>query len=259
MQINNFEKFIAAVSSGKCASGMVITFSDPAVSELAGDAGFDFTWIDMEHSPLTITDVSNHIMALRGTDCAPFVRVAGNDPALIKPVIDLAPAGIIIPMIKSAGELENAVSACRYPPEGTRGCGLRRAVNYGTKSTGEYFRESEKEPLIIAQIEHIDAVRNLDEILKVKHLGSICVGPYDLSGSMNKFAQPDDPEVGKVIDEICAKAHRAGVMAGAFVSDIGEWKHRNLNWAAVTTDYGALFRNSQDMISKLNNPKEALK
>ncbi len=250
MQINNFEKFMTKVSSGNCVTGMVITLTDPAVSELAGDAGFDFTWIDMEHSPLSINDVANHIMALRGTDCAPFVRVALNDAALIKPVIDLAPAGIIIPMVKSAEELKNAVSACRYPPEGTRGCGLRRAVGYGAKSNETYFQESEREPLIIAQIEHIEAVENLDEILQVKHLGSICIGPYDLSGSMNKFASPDDPEVGKVVDLICEKAHAAGVMVGAFVSDVAKWKHRKLDWAALTTDYGALFYRSQQLIKQ---------
>lgn len=252
MQINNFEKFAAKMSSGVCASGMVITLTDPAVSELAGDADFDFTWIDMEHSPLTIQDVSGHIMALRGTDCAPLVRVAGNDPALIKPVVDLAPAGIIIPMIKSAEELEHAVSACRYPPEGTRGCGLRRAIHYGAKSMETYFAESDTEPLIIAQIEHIEAVRNLDAILKVKHLGSICIGPYDLSGSMNKFASPDDPEVGKIVDEICEKAHLAGVPVGAFVSDVEKWRKRSLNWAALTTDYGALFRTSTQLINQFH-------
>lgn len=252
MKINNFEKFTAKVESGSCALGMVITLTDPAVSELAGDAGFDFTWIDMEHSPLTIQDVSGHILALRGTDCAPFVRVAGNDPALIKPIVDLAPAGIIVPMIKSAEELEDAVSACRYPPEGTRGCGLRRSVHYGAKPTSVYFAESDREPLIIAQIEHIEAVRNLDEILKVKHLGSICIGPYDLSGSMNKFASPDDPEVGKIVDEICEKAHQAGVPVGAFVSDIEVWRKRNLNWAALSTDYGAIFQTSTQMINQFN-------
>ena len=149
-------------------------------------------------------------------------------------------------------ELESAVADCRYPPEGTRGCGLRRAIHYGAKSTETYFAESEREPLIIAQIEHIDAVLNLDEILKVKHLGSICIGPYDLSGSMNKFASPDDPEVGKVVDEICEKAHRAGIPVGAFVSDVEKWRKRNLNWAALTTDYGALFRNCTQLINQFN-------
>ena len=252
MNINNLEEFKKKALSGIPAVGILITFSDPAVSELAADAGFDFTWIDMEHSPITLTELPNHIMALRGTSCAPFVRVPWNEFGIIKTVIDLAPAGVIVPQVNSEHDLLEIVSACRYPPVGTRGCGLRRAVNYGAKSTAQYFRESRDEPFIIAQIEHIDAVRNLDKILKVKHLGSICVGPYDLSGSMGKFASPDDPEVGKVIDEICNKAHHAGVMVGGFAENFSLWKHRKLNWAALTTDSGALFAMSREKIKMID-------
>jgi len=255
MKINNFEKFMEKAQSGTPASGMVITLKDPAVSELAGDAGYDFTWIDMEHSPLTLTDAANHIMALRGTNCAPLVRVPWNEPGIIKPVVDLAPAGIIVPMVLNAEDLEVAVSALRYPPEGTRGCGLRRSIHYGAKPISQYFAESAHEPLIIAQIEHIEAVRNLDKILAVKHLGSICIGPYDLSGSIGKFGQPNDPEVRKLVDEICAKAHKAGIMVGAFAEDPELWAHRRLNWAALTTDCGAIFSISAEKIQSLKETK----
>ncbi len=253
MQINNLEKFMKKADSGTPAAGIVITFSDPAVSELAADAGFDFTWIDMEHSPITLAELQNHIMALRGTDCAPFVRVPWNEFGIIKTVIDLAPAGLIVPQVNSESDLLEVVAACRYPPEGARGCGLRRSVNYGAKPREQYFRESQEEPFIIAQIEHIDAVKNLDKILKVKHLGSICIGPYDLSGSMGKFASPEDPEVGKVIDEICEKAHRAGVMVGAFAEHPERWADRRLHWAAVMTDAGALFAMSRERIQCLRS------
>ncbi|OQA84941.1 MAG: 5-keto-4-deoxy-D-glucarate aldolase [Lentisphaerae bacterium ADurb.Bin242] len=259
MNINNLEKFKRKALSGTPAAGIVITFNDPAVSELAADAGFDFTWIDMEHSPITLTELPNHILALRGTDCAPFVRIPWNEFGIIKTVSDLAPAGVIVPQVNSESELLEVVSACRYPPEGTRGCGPRRAVNYGAKSREQYFRESQEEPFIIAQIEHVDAVRNLDKILKVKHLGSICIGPYDLSGSMGKFASPDDPEVGKVIDEICKKAHKAGVMVGAFAENPERWAHRRLHWAAVTTDAGALFAACREKIKKFDLQSETEK
>lgn len=251
MDVNNFEKFIAKVGTGKCASGFVVTLRDPAVSEMIGDAGFDFTWLDMEHSPLSLTDVAAHIMALRGTDCAPFVRVANNDIVQIKKVLDLAPAGIIIPMIKSADELKMAVAACRYPPFGVRGCGYRRAIRYGAMGLPEYFEKSKVEPLIIAQIEHIESVQNLDEILAVEGLGSICIGPNDLSGSINKLGQTNDPEVCKVIDLICEKAHKAGVMVGAFAPDVENWKHRKLDWAAVQTDWGAMLSGMQERRQKL--------
>ena len=121
MDINNLEKFKAKMASGRMCVGTVITLSDPAVSELAGDAGMDFTWIDAEHAPHTIESVMGHIMALRGTGCAPLVRVAWNDPVILKPVLDLAPAGVIIPMVCTADEAKHAVAACKYPPAGIRG------------------------------------------------------------------------------------------------------------------------------------------
>ena len=99
MKINNLEHFLSVTDSGKTATGIVITSHDASISELAADCGCDFVWIDLEHSPLTIVDAMHHVMALRGTNCAPFVRVAWNLPYLLKPVLDLAPAAVIVPMV----------------------------------------------------------------------------------------------------------------------------------------------------------------
>ncbi len=102
MKINNLEHFLSVTDSGKTATGIVITSHDASISELAADCGCDFVWIDLEHSPLTIVDAMHHVMALRGTNCAPFVRVAWNLPYLLKPVLDLAPAAVIVPMVNNA-------------------------------------------------------------------------------------------------------------------------------------------------------------
>ena len=145
--------------------GAVISMSDPTVCELAGDCGMDFCWIDAEHCPMTIETVRDHLLALRGTGCAGFVRVRECDPMIIKPYLDLAPDGIICPMVNTPELAEAAVAACRYPPLGIRGWGPRRGVGYGGADTQAYIKESEHYPLVICQIEHIDAVRNLDKIL----------------------------------------------------------------------------------------------
>src|SRR5437879_8800087 len=97
--INNLDKFKARIQSGRFWVGTDITFSYAAVSEIYGDAGYNFTWIDMEHGPFDLPSILGHVMAARGTDLAPFVRVPSNDPVLIKPVLDLVPAAIIVPMI----------------------------------------------------------------------------------------------------------------------------------------------------------------
>lgn len=249
MKINNLETFLATTKR-RVALGTVITLSDSSVSELAADAGFDFTWIDAEHSPLTIQDILQHVMAVRGTPCAPFVRVPWNEHGIIKTVLDLAPAGIIVPMVNSAESAREAIVACRYPPAGNRGCGTRRAVEYGRKPFGQYLQESARDPLVIVQIEHVDAVRNLDAILKEPGLGSICIGPTDLSGSMGKLGQVTDPEVVRVIDEICEKTRRAGVMLGAFGTPFSAWRKRGIHWTALCSDCSCMFAQARNLLTE---------
>ena len=237
MEKNRFNENLKA---GKISLGAVITLSDLTVSELAGDCGLDFVWIDAEHAPHTIDGVMKHLIALRGTGCAGLVRVRANDPMLIKPYLDLAPDGVIIPMVNTAEEAEKAVAACRYPLTGIRGCGVRRAVRYGAENFFDYVKRSETEPMVIVQIEHVDAVRNLDKILKVPGIGSICVGPCDLSGSMGILNRMDDPELNKVLDEICAKVKKAGLVLGTAAGDFPRWRERGVDWFAGTSDWGAM-------------------
>jgi len=250
MGINNLDRFIATTQSARTCVGLVVTLADPAVSELAGDAGYDFTWIDMEHAPHTLQTVMGHVMAVRGTGCAPFVRVPWNEHGIIKPVLDLAPAGVIIPMVNSAELAAAAVSACRYPLAGTRGCGLRRGNRYGAMPFPDYLEQSRHEPLVIVQIEHVDAVSNLDEILAVPGIGSVCVGPCDLSGSMGKLNELDDPEVNRVLDEICRKVKSAGIMLGTAGAPFERWRRRGVDWIALTSDCGSIFGKAQEIIGQ---------
>lgn len=251
MSINNLEKFKAKIKEGKTCIGMVVGFSDASVSELAGDAGYDFTWIDMEHSPHTIDSVKGHVMAQRGTACAPFVRVPWNEHGIIKPILDLAPAAVIIPMVNSAAEAAAAVAACRYPPLGNRGCGVRRGNYYGALPFDKYLKNSASEPMVIVQIEHVDAVRNLDDILKTPGIDSICVGPTDLSGSMGKLNQLDDPEVCKVLDEVCSKVRKAGMMLGTAGGPFEVWHKRGVNWIALTSDSGSIFAKAKEILAQV--------
>lgn len=220
--------------------GAVLTLSDLVCAELIGDCGMDFAWIDAEHAPHTVEKVQQHLIALRGTSCAGFVRVRANDPMLIKPYLDLAPDAVIVPMVNTPEAAEAAVAACRYPKTGIRGCGVRRATRYGAEIFSDYVKRSESEPMVIIQIEHIDAVRNLDRILDVKGIGSICIGPCDLSGSMGILNQMDNPELNKLLDEVCCKVKERGIMLGTAAGDFPRWKARGVDWFAGISDWGAM-------------------
>ena len=159
---------------------------------------------------------------------------------IIKPYLDLAPDGIICPMVNTPELAEAAVAACRYPPLGIRGWGPRRGVGYGGFDTQVYIKESEHYPLVICQIEHIDAVRNLDKILQVPGVDSFAIGPMDLSGSMGLLTQTDHPELNKVIDEIGAKVKKAGKILGTASSNFPRWKARGVDWFTGMGDWNAL-------------------
>jgi len=238
--MENNNRFFANLAAKKISIGSIITLSDLTVSELSGDCGMDFIWIDAEHCPHTIETVMQHLIAVRGTGCAGFVRVRANDPMLIKPYLDLGPDAVIVPMVNSAEEAEAAVAACRYPKTGIRGCGVRRAVRYGAVDFFDYLKDSESSPMVIVQIEHIDAVKNLDKILKVPGIGSICIGPCDLSGSMGILNQMDDPELNKVINEVAFKVKKAGKILGTAAGNFPRWKARGVDWFAGIADWGAM-------------------
>ena len=251
MNLNNLEKFRARLASDRICLGMVISLSDPSVSEIAGELGFDFTWIDAEHCPLNIETILGHLQAVRGSDCAPLVRVQWNEWGIIKPILDLAPAGVIIPMVNSAAEAEEAVASCKYPPRGKRGCAARRGRRYGLTPFFDYLASSEADPMVILQVEHIDAVRELDAILRVPGIDSICIGPADLSGSMGKLCRFDDPEVSRVIDEVAAKVKAAGLPLGTADALTPEWRRRGIDWIACAGDTGAIVSAARSTLASL--------
>ena len=153
-------------------------------------------------------------------------------------------------MVNSAEQAEVAVAACRYPPRGIRGCGVRRANRYGADDLFGYLKISDSEPLVIVQIEHVDAVRNLDAILKVPGLDCICIGPCDLSGSMGILCQTEDAELNQVIDEICRKTKAAGKMLGTASGPLARWQERGIDWIAMGSDWGFMAQGFRQMLKE---------
>ena len=255
MKINNLEKFLAKTARGELALGCCITYADPAVTETACAAGFDFVWIDGEHGQMDRNTAFHHLMAVKGTDTASFYRVPACDHTEIKKVIDFAPAGIIVPMIMNAEDARRAVSACRYPCHGgDRGCGYRRGWAYGAADTEAYLEASKHDPLVILQIEHIEAARNIDAILAVPGVDSILIGPYDFSMSMGKPGRFDDPEVAAAIDEVCTKTVEKGILLGAYAeNDFERWKRRGVKYLSIKNDTNAMLAGFKAAMEKANN------
>jgi 2-dehydro-3-deoxyglucarate aldolase len=155
---------------------------DSNIAEIMGRAGYQWVAIDMEHGPVSVSQLPDIFRALELGGTLPLARVASPLPINCRQALDQGAAGVVIPMISSASQLESIISECHWPPRGRRGVGFQRANVFG-KFFDEYLEESQ-EALVVAQIEHVDAVNNLESIVAVNGLDAIMVGPYDLSASL---------------------------------------------------------------------------
>ncbi len=252
MELNGLENFLEKIRSGRTPLGAAITFTDPAVTELSCAAGFDFMWLDGEHGAFQRETAMLHLMAARGTGVATFYRVPACDHTEIKNIIDFAPAGIIVPMVLTAQDAARAVSFCRYPVHGgTRGFGPRRGHLYGAGDFESYLAASAREPLVMIQLEHVEAARNLDAILDVPGVDAVIVGPYDFTMSMGKPGQFDDPEISALFGECCRKVRAKGLLLGCYTeSGFDVWRRRGVQFMAIKNDTNAMLMGYEEMIRR---------
>jgi len=186
-----------------------------SISEIMGNAGYDWVAVDMEHGSVSVDQLPDLFRAIELGGTLPLARIAGSTPKDCKQALDAGAGGIIAPMIKSAEELTILRNACCWPPVGTRGVGFSRANLFGKNF--ESYTEEAQSPLLIAQIEHINAVNNLDEILQVDGLDAIIVGPYDLSASMGITGEFDSHEFIDVMDSIINRCKKYNIPCGDHV------------------------------------------
>jgi 2-keto-3-deoxy-L-rhamnonate aldolase RhmA len=259
--VENARYFREKLQSPGACLGTCVTFADPTVTEALATV-LDFVWIDTEHNPMSLETVQGHVMATKGTQVAPLVRVPWNDPVLIKPVLDLGAAGVIVPLIRTADDARRAVAACRYPPEGVRGFGPRRPAKYGHSRGTEYVAEANREVIVCVQIEHVDAVRNIDEIVSVPGLTTAVIGPNDLSGSLGHMAQPDHASVREAIEHVIGACRRVnlplGIATGGEPAALAQWIDKGIRWISIGADFLVLVRamgSIVDAVRALTGPR----
>lgn len=190
------------LKKGEKLSACWVQMGSSVASEIVGQAGFDIAVIDAEHAPLDATNVLPLMQSLTAYDCMPMVRAPWNDFVQIKRLLDCGAMGVHIPYVRTAAEAEEAVQACKYPPEGTRGiAGSPRACGYG-RNRLQYMQHANDEVFTMVAIETLDGANCVEEMCNIKGLDGIFIGPMDLATNMGYFAQPGHPEVQKKIREI---------------------------------------------------------
>jgi len=254
-----------ALQAGRCAVGSWVNTLSPVAAELMSAAGFDFLAVDAEHSAVDLLQAQILFQAIRSgnPDCAPLVRLPSNDYAVTKRFMDAGAFGVIAPLINIPDDAKEVVRAVKYPPDGDRGVGFCRANMYGMHFD-EAIANANNQTLVCVQIEHIEGVRNIDEILSVPGVDAVFVGPYDLTASMGITAQFDHPDLEAAMRTILKSCQRHGVVPGVHVvqPDVAEVVKRyeeGYRLIAYSLDITMLHRACVDGLAKIRQRIQQVK
>ena len=214
------------IASGQPVIGTFVGTADPLMARLFAQLGFDFIIIDTEHHAINNETLQQMLLYFEGTKTCPIVRVPWHEPAWTKWALDFGAEGIMFPNVINAAAAQQAVSNCKYPPDGSRGFFPKNASNF-LMDLADYLQDINERILVWTQIEHIQAVENLDQILQVPGIDALYIGPADLSLSMGILGKYDDPRYLETVETIFSKAKRAGVpVAYHLYEDSPEFVHK---------------------------------
>jgi 2-dehydro-3-deoxyglucarate aldolase len=206
--------FRARLARHETLIGTLVTLPTPASAEVLASLGFDWLFIDCEHGAIETRELAGILQAV-GHRIACLVRVAEAAETPIKKALDLGAHGVVVPQVNTPEQAARVVRWARYAPEGERGVGLGRAQGYGL-TLREYVAAANREVAVVVQAEHAQAVEHIEAIVRVPGVDGVLLGPYDLSASLGRMGQLDDPLVVAAVDRVTAACRVAGMPLGCF-------------------------------------------
>lgn len=224
---------------------------DPAFVESAGYSGFDFAILDMEHGPASIESMQNLIRGAQVSGILPIIRVPDISETSIGKALDIGASGVQVPQIQNAHQAEQAIKAAKFYPEGERGvCRFVRAARYSAMDRYEYFKTA-NEALVILQLEGLQALENIDEILKVPGIDILFIGPYDLSQSLGIPGQISNPVLIEKMEYIVGKAKSRNIHIGTFIDRMEHtkrWKNAGVKYLSYSVDVGIFHEACREIV-----------
>lgn len=229
------------MNNGEYIIGTQCDIPSLRVLDMVTTTDYDIIWIDTEHHPINIESLHDMLFMLAHKKSAAIVRIVANDPAIVKPILDMGADGIIFPNVKSAQEAKACVASATYPPEGIRGFAPGRgALKYGQITTEQYINHDSKKIWKIIQLEDYRVLDCLDEILAVSGINMLLIGPWDMSGSMGLLNQTDHPDLKRVFNKIMEKATAVGMPVAicCTLEQVPEWLERGVKGVWIGGDLG---------------------
>ncbi len=211
--------FKAALAAKQPQVGLWLSMADAYMAEVSASTGFDWLLIDGEHAPNDLHSTLAALQAVAPHKAQPVVRAVQGDTALIKQLLDIGAKTLLVPMVDTADQARQLVSATRYPPQGIRGVGsaVARASQWSARS--DYLDVADDEVCLLVQVETVTALAHLEEICAVDGVHGVFIGPADLAASMGFRGRPGHPEVQAAIEAAMRTIVASGKAAGTLTSD----------------------------------------
>ncbi len=230
------------IAAGGALLGTFLKTPSPILVEVLAGAGLDLLCLDAEHAPFDRAAIDLCIMAARAVAFPVIVRVATAAPEQILNALDCGADGVLLPHVRSAAEAEAAVRAAHYQPGGRGYAGSSRAARYGLAPMPEHRAASAARTVVIAQIEDVEALDEVEAIAATPGLDMLFVGRIDLTVALGA-PSPDAPEVIAAVDRILAAGRAAGCPVGMFVprhEDVAGWRDKGARLFLQGSDHGFL-------------------
>jgi 2-dehydro-3-deoxyglucarate aldolase/4-hydroxy-2-oxoheptanedioate aldolase len=251
----------AALKAGQVVHGSEISrLASPEVARIYAAAGFDFVFIDMEHTPFGLETVAGMIQAARGAGIVPIVRVPQAEYAWVARVLDNGAQGIIVPRVNTPRQAADIVSWTRYPPRGIRGFAATPAQTDGPAIAPDEFLDSQHEQtLVVIQIERKEALDNLEAMLAIPYVDVACLGYMDLSVDLGIPGRMEHPAMVEAVERLIAVARRNRIAPGIISPDmlaVAHWVGRGMQFVSYATDAILLERAARAAVDRLRSREE---
>lgn len=233
------------IQEGQPVYGLFCSNPSPLTVEMIGAAGYDFVIIDMEHTLMNPDTVQHMIRAAEAFKITPFVRVPEKSPGTILQVLDAGAQGIVIPHIRSKQDVQEAVQACFYTPQGNRSLNGGRNAAFGKIPLRAYMEQANQEIMCIPMIEDREGIENMDEILSVAGIDFVLEGAADLSASYGIPWETSHPRVKEAFYSLQQRANEARVPYGAIPrnkEEMKQWLDRGIRIFVMGDDRGITYR-----------------
>ena len=246
------EKIMAALP----VCGTHVNLVDPIITEIFASVGYDFIWVDMEHTALSCEQVYHHLLAARACGTPVFVRVPVDDLTVTKRIVEMGVDGIVFPMVKDAEHAKHLLDNTLYPPYGTRGAGPKGAVRYGLKDEKEYYGPGHLNMCRFVQIERASAAEDAERIASIPYLDGCVLGLYDLSGSINRLGDINCDENLRLAEKSIAAFKAAGKTVGisTFATDektLRQYHQMGINMISTGADYDYIAKKSMETLATI--------